>query len=75
MADRKLIVEIIGDSRSLERALGRSSKATDKFGRDVGQAGRGVVAVSGLFSGLGRQVAFASGAFLGVVESSKKKDS
>ncbi len=65
MANRRLIVEVVGDSRSLERALGRSSKATDKFGKDVGQAGRGVFAVSGLFSGLGRQVAFASSTFLG----------
>lgn len=32
---RKLIVEVVGDSRSLERSFARSSRATRQFGDDV----------------------------------------
>src|SRR5690242_20077386 len=65
MATRKVFVEIIGDASSLERAFTKSGKQANKFEKEAGRAGRGVVAVSGLFNGLGRSVAFASGAFLG----------
>ena len=46
MAERKLEVKILGDSRSLERALGRSSSATRRFGREskLGAAGMGLIA-------------------------------
>jgi hypothetical protein len=37
---RRLEVEIIGDSRSLERALGRSQKATGSFGRSLKNAAK-----------------------------------
>ena len=33
---RKLIVEVVGDSKSYERALGRSAKATNQFGQALG---------------------------------------
>jgi hypothetical protein len=36
---RKLIVEILGDSKSLERSFTRSSAAAGKFGRDVDTVG------------------------------------
>jgi hypothetical protein len=65
VADRRLRVSIIGDSRSLERAFTRSSAASRGFERDVGRASRGVLAGSQVFGGLGRSIAFASGAFLG----------
>lgn len=35
MATRKLVVELVGDSRSLERAFARSSKASDNFSRGL----------------------------------------
>lgn len=65
MASRKLIVEIIGDSRQLERAYGRGAAATSKFGKDIERTTRGVIAGSGAFRSLGRSVAFASASFLG----------
>lgn len=46
MAERKLEVKILGDSRSLERALGRSASATRRFGKEsrMGAVGMGLVA-------------------------------
>lgn len=64
---RKLIVELVGDSRSLERTFVRGSHAARGFGRDVGRVERGVLAGSGAFRSLGRSVAFASASFLGGV--------
>lgn len=45
MAERKLEVKILGDSRSLERALGRSSSATRRFGKEskLGAVGMGLI--------------------------------
>jgi hypothetical protein len=40
MADRKLIVQILGDSRSLERAFGRSTRASKAFGDQMGKSAR-----------------------------------
>lgn len=62
---RRLIVEIVGDSRALEASYRRSVKSTQVFGREIGRAGRGAIAASGAFRSLGRSVAFASSAFLG----------
>ncbi len=62
---RKLIVEIVGDSRSYERALGRSAKATNTFGKNLERTVRGGAVATVGFRGLGRSVAFASAAFLG----------
>jgi hypothetical protein len=65
VADRKLIIQIIGDDSSLHRALGRSSRDTQNFGRSMQRVARGGIVASVGFRGLGRSVAFASGAFLG----------
>lgn len=62
---RKLIVEILGDASSLEKSYRRSAQATDKFGRNIERTGRGAVAASLSFKGLGRSIGFASGAFIG----------
>src|SRR6185436_1310023 len=62
---RKLIVEVVGDTKSLDRSLNKASRNVKGFSGDVGKAGRGAVAASGAFHSLGRSVAFASGAFLG----------
>lgn len=64
MATRRLIVEVIGDSSSLERSFRRSSAAAGHFDRDLGRATRGALAGSGVFRSLGRSIAFASGGFL-----------
>lgn len=61
---RKLIVEVVGDSSSFERSLGRATRATNTFSRDFSKAERGVLAGSGVFKSLGRTLAFASGGFL-----------
>jgi soluble cytochrome b562 len=52
VADRKLVVSIIGDDRSLQAAFARSSAAASKFDKTVkSKIGRGV-SVSGNFKGL-----------------------
>ncbi len=61
---RKLIVEIIGDSSSLQRSFSTASRSTQKFSRDLSHAERGVLSGSGVFRSLGRSLAFASGGFL-----------
>lgn len=61
---RKLVVEIIGDASSLEKSYKRAAKDTTHFGREIGRASRGAAAGSGVFRGLGRSIAFASGGFL-----------
>jgi hypothetical protein len=61
---RKLIVELIGDSRSLERAFGRTSAGAHKVNAELSKVERGVLAGSGVFRGFGRSLAFASGGFL-----------
>jgi hypothetical protein len=65
MAERRLVVQILGDSRSLERAFSRSSRASKQWGDSINRAARGGVVATVGFRGLGRSVAFASGAFLG----------
>ncbi len=64
-SNRQLYVEIIGDDRSLRNAYKRSGEASKKFDRETKQTFRGAAAGSGAFKALGRQVAFASGAFIG----------
>lgn len=61
---RPISVLILGDSRSLERAFYRSSKSAARFNRDMSKMFRGAAAGSGVFRGLGRSLAFASGGFL-----------
>ena len=53
---RKISVEIIGDSRSLERAFSRSGKAADKFHVKVAKTGIGIA--KGLAVAGGAAVAF-----------------
>jgi TP901 family phage tail tape measure protein len=54
---RKLIVEIVGDSRSYERALGRSTKASKTFGSSMAASAKNVAkvgaAVGALAIGIG----------------------
>src|SRR3954453_23488324 len=50
---RKIAVEIVGDSRSLERAFKRSAAGAGKFDRQIGKAGKGRKAFSGLTKGAG----------------------
>lgn len=61
---RKLIVEIIGDTRNLQRSFGQASASATKFDRSITHATRGVIAGSGAISHLGRSLAFASGGFI-----------
>jgi hypothetical protein len=64
MAERSLVVRIIGDSSSLQRSFAQSSRGAKQFDRDFSKATRGVLAGSGVFRSLGRSLAFASGGFL-----------
>ncbi len=49
MADRQLKVTLVGDSRQLERTLGRAETRLQKFGRTAG----GVASVGGVGGGVG----------------------
>ena len=62
---RVIGVEIVGDSASVERAFSRSSAAAKSFDTSLGKSVRGAAAGTGVFRGLGRSLAFASGTFLG----------
>jgi hypothetical protein len=62
---RVISVELAADASSLLKAFDRAGKAANRFQKDVSKVGRGAAAGSGVFGGLGRQIAFASGAFLG----------
>jgi hypothetical protein len=64
---RKLVVEIVGDASSLEKALRSSDRAAKTWGRDMERTTRGAIVGTGAFHSLGRSVAFASSAFLGGV--------
>ena len=58
----RLEVEIIGDSRSLEKAFARSEKSAKGFNSDIQRAGK---KSSGMFGGLTKGIGLATGA-LGV---------
>lgn len=47
MANRKLIVEITGDTRGLERALGRAGRQTDTMGKRLGGLGKTAAIAAG----------------------------
>jgi hypothetical protein len=64
MADRKLVVKIVGDASSVQRSFNTASRSTRQFSRDLSHAERGVLSGSGVFKSLGRSLAFASGGFL-----------
>src|SRR5947207_6563943 len=63
----KINVQILGDASSLEKSFKRANASAHRFERGMGKAGRGGLAASGAFKGLGRSVAFASTSFLGGV--------
>ena len=58
MASRELVVHIVGDSKSLERALGRSTRVAGKFNRDLTRGFRSTTAA--LLGGAGVAAAFTS---------------
>jgi hypothetical protein len=62
---RRISVEIVGDSASLQRSFQRSGASAKVFERDIGKSARGAVAASLSFRGLGRAAAYASGYLLG----------
>lgn len=71
MAERVLRVAVVADNEQLVRTFAKSSSATAAFGRNVShadrelsRASRGALAGTGVFRGLGRSIAFASGGFL-----------
>jgi hypothetical protein len=57
MMARRLAVEIVGDSRDLERAFARSGKSAETFNKDVTKAGKGRKAFSGATKAVGGLVA------------------
>ncbi|TMQ03784.1 MAG: hypothetical protein E6J91_45785 [Deltaproteobacteria bacterium] len=61
---RKLVVEVVGDASSFERSLKSANRSAQTFSKEMGRVGRGAAAGSGVFRGLGRSIAFASGGFL-----------
>ncbi len=62
---RKLIVEIVGDTSSVEKAFRKTEAGAKNLDKEVGQTARGAIVGTGAFRSMGRSVAFASGAFLG----------
>lgn len=68
---RKLIVEIIGDSASLERAYARSTAAGDRFGKSLGFTSKQGQAMQVQFAGLGRSIAAGAG-FIGAAVAAEK---
>lgn len=76
MAERKLEVRILGDSRSLERALGRSSAASRKFGREskLGAVGVGLItgAAAGATLAIGRGLSNALSTAIGEFQEQAK---
>lgn len=66
MARRRLEVDIVGDSKSLERALGRAETRLQRFGKRAEQFGRAGGLSGGLLGGVGaaRAGALAGGGFL-----------
>lgn len=62
---RKIEVEILGNDRSLTNAFRRSSREARTWNNSVTRAGRGALVATVGFRGLGRSIAFASGAFVG----------
>lgn len=53
MAKRKLIVEVLGDTKSLDRALGKSSKSIAMFGKQVDVSSGKLDKTIGRFKGVG----------------------
>lgn len=67
MARRKLVVEIIGDSSSLERSFRRGSTAAHQFERNLSGMVRQTTLARGAFAGFTRSIGFMSASLLGTV--------
>lgn len=65
MPTRKMIVEVIADTRSVQRNLDKAARAQKGFTRDLERGARGAVAATVSYKGLGRAAGFASAQFLG----------
>lgn len=65
MARRRIEIEVLVDPALAQKGFRQTGAAAKLFGKNVEQAGRGALTASVGFKGLGRSVAFASGAFLG----------
>src|SRR4029077_20488847 len=61
---RKLIVELLLDSDAYNKSLKQASAQTTRFTKDLERVGRGSLAASVGFKGLGRSLAFASTSFV-----------
>lgn len=68
---RKLVVEIIGDSRSLERSFARSAKAGKQFGVSMTGIGRSIAGVTAVFAGAAGFTSVVRTAFSEMAESNK----
>lgn len=70
MAERKLEVKIVGDSRSLERAFRRSAKSSDSFGKRITKgAGKGLLLLGG--GAAAAAAAGVAGVSIGLVKSAR----
>jgi hypothetical protein len=56
---------LVGTTRRLTTETDRFGRSVDRSHRSLGRVTRGAIAGSGVFKGLGRMMAFASGGFLG----------
>jgi hypothetical protein len=63
---RKLIVEVVGDSTSYQRALNKSATATNQFGQAMGQASPKVGKLSTGLAAAGTSSLFLGGAAVGL---------
>ena len=61
----KLVIEVVGDTAGLERSFRRATKETQQFGKSITNAGKGAIAASLSFRGLGRSIGLVSAGFLG----------
>jgi hypothetical protein len=62
---RQATIAYRNEMRSLQRQVDRTGDEVDQTRRQMDRAGRGALAASGIFGGLGRSLAFASSSFLG----------
>ncbi|HKN43698.1 MAG TPA: phage tail tape measure protein, partial [Propionibacteriaceae bacterium] len=73
MAKRKIEVQIVGDSKSLERAFNRSGKAGKSFGRDIAGTSRHIARNVGLIGAAVGGVAIAASKAFSSFEGSMRK--
>jgi TP901 family phage tail tape measure protein len=61
----KILVQLVGDSRSLERSFNKAGKSAQGFNKNMTSSSKASRRNQGVMRGLGGSVRFASGAFLG----------